>query len=161
MASSDLGPSELREAFGHVPSAVVAIAALVDGARIGMVASTFVPVSLDPPLVSVCIQSGSATWQTLERAQFLGVSVLSESHSAAVRTLSSKTGDRFAGIETDTTDDGAVFVAGAGLRLTVCVDQLLSAGDHIIATLSIRDIVIRADESPIVFHRSGFRTLSA
>src|SRR5690606_9188880 len=52
MTGPDLSPAALREAFGHVPSGVVAIAAEVDGTRLGMAVSTFVPVSLDPPLIS-------------------------------------------------------------------------------------------------------------
>lgn len=39
----------LRAAYGHFPSGVVAVAASVDGQPVGFPASTFVPVSLDPP----------------------------------------------------------------------------------------------------------------
>ncbi|MGB7111837.1 MAG: flavin reductase, partial [Mycobacterium sp.] len=53
----NLTPSSLREAFGHFPSGVIAIAAEIDGVREGLAASTFVPVSLDPPLVSFCVQN--------------------------------------------------------------------------------------------------------
>lgn len=51
-AEIDLSPSTLREAFGHFPTGVIAIAAEIDGTRVGLAASTFVPVSLAPPLVS-------------------------------------------------------------------------------------------------------------
>ena len=57
MSPTDLSPASLREAFGHFPSGVIAIAAEVDGIRVGLAASTFVPVSLDPPLVSFCVQN--------------------------------------------------------------------------------------------------------
>lgn len=56
-----LTASSLREAFGHFPSKVVAIAAEVKGTREGLAASTFVPVSLDPPPVSFCVQNTSTT----------------------------------------------------------------------------------------------------
>ena len=59
---SELTPASLREAFGHFPSGVIAIAAEVDGVRAGLAASTFVPVSLNPPLVSFCVQTPSETW---------------------------------------------------------------------------------------------------
>ena len=57
MSPTDLSPTTLREAFGHFPSGVIAIAAEVGGTRVGLAASTFVPVSLDPPLVSFCVQN--------------------------------------------------------------------------------------------------------
>ena len=79
MSANDLSPTSLREAFGHFPSGVIAIAAEVDGVRVGLAASTFVPVSLDPPLVSFCVQNTSETWPKLRSLSHLGISVLGES----------------------------------------------------------------------------------
>lgn len=103
-STNNLTPSSLREAFGHFPTGVVAIAAEVDGVRQGLAASTFVPVSLEPPLVSFCVQNTSTTWPKLTGVPMLGISVLGEAHDAAVRTLAAKTGDRFAGLETVSND---------------------------------------------------------
>ncbi|EUA03849.1 flavin reductase like domain protein [Mycobacterium kansasii 824] len=125
---SNLTPSSLREAFGHFPSGVVAIAAEIDGIREGLAASTFVPVSLDPPLVSFCVQNMSTTWPRLKVAPMLGISVLGETHDEAARTLAAKTGDRFAGLETVSSDSGAVFVKGTSLWLESAIEQLIPAG---------------------------------
>src|SRR5918997_4998820 len=72
-------PQELRRAYGCFPSGVTAICTLVDGAPDGMAASSFTSVSLDPPLVSVCVQNTSTTWPRLRHLPRLGVSVLAES----------------------------------------------------------------------------------
>ncbi len=136
----DLSPSSLREAFGHFPSGVIAIAAEVDGTRVGLAASTFVPVSLDPPLVSFCVQNTSTTWPRLAGAPSLGISVLGESHDAAARTLAAKTGDRFAGLDTASTERGAVFVEGTSVWLESSVEQLVPAGDHTIVVLRVSSI---------------------
>ncbi len=85
MSATDLSPTSLREAFGHFPSGVIAIAAEVDGIRIGLAASTFVPVSLDPPLVSFAVQNTSETWPKLKDLPRLGISVLGEAHDEAAR----------------------------------------------------------------------------
>ncbi len=159
MNSAHLEPSALREAFGHFPSGVVAIAAEVDGARLGIAASTFVPVSLDPPLVSFCVQNTSETWPRLAKVPVVGISVLGEGHDEAVRTLAAKTGDRFAGLQTTSTDAGAVFVHGTCMWLESAIEQEVPAGDHTIVILRIRDITVHGDVTPIVFHRSRFRRL--
>lgn len=159
MGAANLEPAALREAFGHFPSGVIAIAAEVDGVRVGMAASTFVPVSLDPPLVSFCVQNTSQTWPTLAGRPAIGISVLGEAHHEAVRTLSAKTGDRFAGLDTVCTAAGAVFVHGSGVWLETEIEQSVPAGDHSIVILRIRDLTVHDDVAPIVFHRSRLRRL--
>ncbi len=159
MVSTDLSPTSLREAFGHFPSGVIAIAAEVDGERVGLAASTFVPVSLDPPLVSFCVQNTSTTWPKLKELPALGISVLGESHDAAARTLAAKTGDRFAGLETESRTSGAVFVHGTSVWLESAIEQLIPAGDHTIVVLKVSAITVHEEVAPIVFHRSTFRRL--
>ena len=75
-ADGTVDKASLREAFGHFPSGVVAVCADVDGERIGMAASTFVPVSLEPPLVAFCVQNTSTTWPKLADLEHVGISVL-------------------------------------------------------------------------------------
>nr|WP_040796273.1 flavin reductase family protein [Nocardia higoensis] len=164
MSSVDLDGATLRRAFAHVPSGVVAICADRGGERLGMAASTFVPVSLDPPLVAFCVQNSSATWPKLAAGGRLGISVLSAAHGGAARVLAARDGDRFAGIETETRDGGAVFVSGCAVRMDVSVEQQVPAGDHAIVVLRVHEL--HCDESepgvePIVFHRSAFRKLAS
>jgi flavin reductase (DIM6/NTAB) family NADH-FMN oxidoreductase RutF len=159
MSSTELSPSSLREAFGHFPTGVIAIAAEVDGVRVGLAASTFVPVSLDPPLVSFCVQNTSTTWPKLVDLPSLGISVLGEAHDAAARTLAAKTGDRFAGLQTVSRDSGAVFIEGTSVWLESAIEQQILAGDHTIVVLRVSDITVHDDVAPIVFHRSTFRRL--
>ena len=78
-----LDPVRLREAFGIFSSGVVAVAAQVDGVLVGLAASSFTSVSLDPPLVSFSIASSSRTWPTLRRSDHLGVTILADHHGAA------------------------------------------------------------------------------
>jgi flavin reductase (DIM6/NTAB) family NADH-FMN oxidoreductase RutF len=160
-SSDNLTPSSLRDAFGHFPSGVIAIAAEVRGVREGLAASTFVPVSLDPPLVSFCVQNTSTTWPKLKDVPALGISVLGEAHDEAVRTLAAKTGDRFAGLETVSNHSGAVFIKGTSVWLESSIEQLIPAGDHTIVVLRVSDIQVDPEVAPIVFHRSIFRRLGA
>lgn len=158
-SNNNLTTTSLREAFSHFPSGVIAIAAEIDGVREGLAASTFVPVSLDPPLVSFCVQNTSTTWPKLKDRPMLGISVLGESHDAAARSLAAKTGDRFAGLETESRDSGAVFIRGTALWLESAIEQTIPAGDHTIVVLRVSQVTVDAEIAPIVFHRSVFRRL--
>lgn len=154
-----LSPAALREAFGHFPSGVIAIAAEVEGTRVGLAASTFVPVSLEPPLVSFCVQNTSTTWPRLKDLPVLGISVLGETHDSAARTLAAKTGDRFAGLDTASSSAGAVFIRGTSVWLESVIEQLVPAGDHTVVILRVQDMVVHDEVAPMVFHRSAFRRL--
>lgn len=160
MDTSKLTESSLRDAFSHFPSGVIAVAAEVQGVTTGLAASTFVPVSLDPPLVSFCIQNSSTTWPRLKGCERLGISVLGESHDDAARALAARTGDRFAGLQTVSTNEGAVFILGTSVWVETTIEQLVPAGDHTIVILRVNDITVHADVAPIVFHRSKFHRLN-
>ena len=153
--------SALRRAFGCFPSGVTAVCALVDGVPVGMAASSFTSVSMDPPLVSVCVQDSSTTWPKLRERPRLGLSVLAEGHDAACTSLSSKHGDRFAGVDWEATTDDAVYVRGSTVWLDCSVEREVPAGDHAIVLLRIHGLRARPDTAPLVFHGSRFRTLAA
>jgi flavin reductase (DIM6/NTAB) family NADH-FMN oxidoreductase RutF len=150
----------LRNAFGCFPSGVTAICAMIDGEPVGMSASSFVSVSLDPPLVLVCIQNNSATWRKLKSAPRIGVSVLGEEHDRACSQLAAKSGDRFERLEWFSTECGAVLLEGAAVSLDCSVVEEIAAGDHKLALLRIEALDFQPAVNPLVFHGSRFRKLA-
>lgn len=158
-AGEALDAAVLRQAFGCFPSGVTAVCAMVDGTPVGMAASSFTSVSMDPPLVSVCVASASSTWARLRQLPRIGVSVLGVDHGTACRQLAAREGDRFAGLSWEPTADGAVFLHGASALLDCALEDELPAGDHTIALLRIMALEVDLDVAPLVFHRSVFRQL--
>jgi flavin reductase (DIM6/NTAB) family NADH-FMN oxidoreductase RutF len=155
-----LAPANLRQAYGCFPSGVVALCGLrADGSPQGMAVSAFGPVSLDPPLVQVCIQTTSATGPALKSVKRLGVSVLAEDQGHVARSLATKTGDRFADVPWESHASGAVFVRGSTLWLETSVETEATAGDHSICLLRVWAIDSRPEVTPLVFHGSRFRLL--
>ncbi|CAM3939948.1 flavin reductase family protein [Mycobacterium senriense] len=151
----------LRAAYGHFPSGVVAVAATVDDQPVGFAASTFVPVSLDPPLVAFFVQNTSTTWPKLVARPRLGLSLLAEDHEDAARLLSAKSGDRFVKLTTVTAETGAVFLEGTSAWLETAIHELVGVGDHTMVVLSVLGVTLYSEVQPIIFHRSGFHRLSA
>jgi flavin reductase (DIM6/NTAB) family NADH-FMN oxidoreductase RutF len=154
-----LDPRELRRAFGMFPSGVTGVCALVDGDPVGLTASSFTSVSLDPPLVSVCVALTSSTWRLLRSADRIGVSVLGAGDGQLARQLASRVPDRFAGVDYTVVDD-AVLLPGAALGAVCSVEQEVTAGDHIIAVLRVHSVDPHPDVVPLVFHGSEFPGLN-
>jgi flavin reductase (DIM6/NTAB) family NADH-FMN oxidoreductase RutF len=126
-----------------------------------MVVSTFVPVSLDPPLIAVCLQSTSSTWPVLRGCERIGVSVLAAGHDEAALSLSKRTGDRFGGVQHSTTDAGAVRIAGCSAWFDCTLDREVEAGDHVMALMRV--VSHESDggaTAPLVVHRSRFGSIN-
>lgn len=160
---NDLTPDTLRNVFAQHPSGIAALCAIVDGEPQGIVASTFtVGVSMDPPLVMFAVQNNSKTWPIVRTNARIGVSVLSEKNEGVCRQIASKSGDRFAGLRLDSTDEGALLLHDASLWLDCSVEQEISAGDHHVVLLRVHGHRTHAEgNSPLVFHGSSFRRLEA
>ena len=151
---------ELRDAYGRFPSGVTAVCGVSDAAPVGMAASAFVPVSLDPPLVSVCVQKGSATWSKLRVLPRLGISFLGEAHDATARQLSARAANRFEGIDWQQTGDGAIFILGATVWLDCSIEQEIPAGDHELILFRLHRLTTHPRVGPLIFHGSKFHLLS-
>jgi flavin reductase (DIM6/NTAB) family NADH-FMN oxidoreductase RutF len=152
--------TRLRQVFACFPSGVTAVCAMVDGEPVGMAASSFTSVSIDPPLVSVCVQNSSKTWPRLREAERIGLSVLSSGQDAACRSLSAKDGERFAGVRWSVSEEGAIFVDDAAAMLDCTLHSELAAGDHAIALLRIHQVHADPGTAPLIFHGSRFRRLA-
>jgi flavin reductase (DIM6/NTAB) family NADH-FMN oxidoreductase RutF len=151
---------ELRRVYGTFPTGVTAIAALDDDGRpVGLAASSFTPVSLNPPLVSVCLAHSSTTWPTLRTRPRLGVSVLGVHQEHAGRQLSARAEDRFLGLDWRPGQDGAVVIAGASAWFECSIQDEIRAGDHDIVLLRVHGVHADHDVAPLVFHASQYRRL--
>ena len=160
--NQDLDPARLRSAFGIFPTGVVAVAAEVDGRPVGLAASSFTSVSLDPPLVSVNLAVDSKTWPDLRRAAHLGVTILADHHAGVCRQLAGPVDQRFDGLAYAVSEHGALTLDDGLGRFDCTVFQEVQAGDHVLVLLElhhVEQVDHAAAGAPLVFHRSGFGKL--
>ncbi|GGK52696.1 flavin reductase family protein [Nocardia camponoti] len=151
----------LRRAFANFPSGVVAVAARVDGEPHGLAVATFVPVSLDPPLVSFCVQNSSTTWPRIKDVGHLGLSLLGTDQAPAAKALGGRNGDRFRETALHDGTGEALFIDGATAWIEGVPESQVAAGDHTVVILRVNRIAARDNADPLVFHASRFRTLRA
>ena len=160
--NQDLDPARLRQAFGIFPSGVVAVAAEVGGKPLGLAASSFASVSLDPPLVSINLAVSSKTWPDLRRADHLGVTILADHHDVVCRQLAGPVDERFDGIDYTVAPGGAVTLDEGLAQFDCTIYQEVDAGDHVLVLLelhSVRHVDHAQAGTPLVFHRSAFGKL--
>ncbi|MFZ2512820.1 MAG: flavin reductase family protein [Gordonia sp. (in: high G+C Gram-positive bacteria)] len=154
-------PAALKRAYSCFPSGVVAVCRQQStGEHVGMSASAFTTVSLDPPLVSICVRRESTTWPQLRDAE-LGISVFATDQGAAARQLAGPPADRFTGWRPLVEPSGALFIPGAAAHLVCTVASEIPGGDHTVVLLQIHALRSDPGVDPLVFHASTFRALEA
>jgi len=151
----------LRRAYSCFPSGVVGVCAEIDGAPVGMAASSFATVSLDPALVSLCVQLTSTTWPRLRSAPTLGLSVFAADQEQLCTRLAGPAEHRFDEFDPLVAETGSIFVPGAAAVLDCTVHDEVPAGDHVLVLLRIETLDADPSVEPLVFHASTFRALEA
>jgi flavin reductase (DIM6/NTAB) family NADH-FMN oxidoreductase RutF len=152
-------PTDMRRVLSAFPTGVTAVAALVDGRPAGLAANSFTSVSLEPPMVLICIAHTSTTWPVLHTAPRLGISVLGAHQEQHGRALSARDIDRFEALDWQVSDGGAVLIEGASAWLNCSIERQISAGDHDVVLLRVHALDADASIPPLVFHASRYRAL--
>ncbi|MFF4156130.1 flavin reductase family protein [Streptomyces sp. NPDC001678] len=161
---------EFRAALTRLAAGVVLVTAHdpEDGPRgedVGMTATAFVSVSLEPPLVMVSVRNGSRMDDLLERQPAWAVSVLAEGqrHIAGRFAMKGRVSDRllFADVPHERgAVSGAPLIEGTLATLECRTEQRVVAGDHTLVIGRVLRAVTPAVESgPLAYFRGRYRHL--
>lgn len=158
--------AEFRRVMGHYPTGVTVVTAACGDGPAGLVIGSFTSVSLDPPLVSFCLDRGSASGARMRSADNFCVNVLAEDQVGLCAVFSGRSGDRFSGLPTRAESTGAPVIEGCLAWIDCRLRAIHPAGDHYImigevAALSAADAGGPdaggpADRSPLVFLRGAY-----
>lgn len=156
--SSD--PSEIfRETCAQFASGVAVVTVRTpDGTPHGLTVSSFTPVSLEPPLILVCIDHECTILAHFRSAAHFAVNILSAAQREYSVIFSEKPEGRFEGIAWYPGESGAPLLPEVLALLECSVAQVLDAGDHaILIGEVIRSEPGRGD--PLVYFNRAYRTL--
>jgi flavin reductase (DIM6/NTAB) family NADH-FMN oxidoreductase RutF len=127
----------------------------------GMTASSFSSVSLDPPLVSVCLGNHLATRRLVASAGAFAVSFLGKDQAAiGQRFAGPGAGDRFAGSRWETAETGCPVLADATGWLDCRIAQAHPAGDHTIFVGLVVAAATPRVTAPLLFHSRSWGQLA-
>ena len=129
------------------------------GAPAGLTVSSFTSVSLDPPLVLVCVDLESDAHEAMARAAGFTVSVLAESQEDVSRRFAWRGPDKFAGFVLEHAPSGALLVPGAVAHIECRTAAAYPGGDHTIFVGEVASLRA-ASGRPLVYHRGGYRRLA-
>jgi 3-hydroxy-9,10-secoandrosta-1,3,5(10)-triene-9,17-dione monooxygenase reductase component len=142
-----------------VPTPVTVVTAPGDAVAAGATANAVASLSLDPPLMLVCLDRRSRTLAAVRRAGRFAVNVLGAESEGHARAFANPVPheEKWQGVPA--TDHTGTPVLDEAIVWVVCeLRDLLDGGDHVIVTGLVEEIGSR-DGTPLLFHGGGYRAL--
>jgi flavin reductase (DIM6/NTAB) family NADH-FMN oxidoreductase RutF len=151
--------AEFRRACGRFATGVT-IASVLDaqGTPHGLSVSSFTSVSLDPPLVLICLGHRVSVIDAFRASTHFGINVLAEDQRDLSERFARKGHDRFDGLKWRRGKTGVPLLPGVLAAIECAVRQRFTAGDHdIFVGEMVRARV--AEGAPLVHFASHYRRL--
>lgn len=152
---------EFRRACGRFATGV-SVASVVDctGTPHGLTVSSFTSVSLEPPLILICLGHAVTNIEDFRRARHFGINVLREDQRLISERFAQKGYDRFDGIGWLAGETGVPLITTALATMECATHQRFAAGDHDIFIGEVVHTWIR-DGSPLIYYASRYRKLAS
>ena len=131
--------------------------------RSGLVVTSAISLSADPPLLLACVNRSSSSWPLLERFGRFGWSSLGAAHLPVARNFSGMDGvkgaDRYSGAEWDTAQTGALLLRGAPAAFDCEVDEMIDRATHSIVIGRVRAVRRTLGAGALIYWNGAFRPL--
>lgn len=150
-----------RKVMGHFASGVTVVTTKVDGTLQGMTATAIASLSLNPPLILVCVDKRAGMWQHLTNAKFYAMNFLAEPQEAVSNKFAQKGPKDFSDVPHKFAETGApVFTESLGY-LDCKIVEVAAGGDH---DIFIGEIVagelLNPDAKPLLHYNSKYRKVA-
>lgn len=154
-----LDPDTFRAVLGRFATGVTVVTAVdAAGRDHGMTVSAFASLSLDPPLVLVCVDHEASMHPLLNEATHFAVNILASDQEALSRRFSHKDPNRFDGVGYTRGRSGAAILDDVLAWLECRVAARHPGGDHTLVIGQVETAEARA-EKPLLYYRGGYAQL--
>jgi len=151
---------EFRRVLGHFAAGVTIVTTIGDdGKPYGLTATAFTSVSLEPPLVLVCVDKRSESHPHFHTSRVFAVNFLGVDHEHLSRRFAVTGGDKFTDLPTDTGVTGAPLLREALGYLDCTTTEVFEGGDHTIFVGRVEAANAREGE-PLLYFRGAYRQIT-
>jgi flavin reductase (DIM6/NTAB) family NADH-FMN oxidoreductase RutF len=151
---------ELRRVLGTFATGVTVVTTPVGEHLNGMTANAFTSVSLDPPLVLVCVGEAGRAWRDVAASGRFAVNILSADQEALSVYFASpgrrRGAQAFRDVDHWIGAGGCPILKGTVAYLDCRLAGMHPAGDHVMLIGEVVDLAARPDASPLLFHRGQY-----
>jgi flavin reductase (DIM6/NTAB) family NADH-FMN oxidoreductase RutF len=131
MSEVAINPRELRRALGSFPTGVTIVSTVDEsGTPWGFTANSFTSVSLDPPLVLICVAKTAGSCPVFAGSGRFAVNILADEQREISMLFATPGQDRFSSISWSTRATGSPIIDGVVAWLDCVTHSQLEVGDH-------------------------------
>lgn len=150
----------LRDAMGCFATGITIVTAIgPDGAPVGLTANSFTSVSLDPPLLLVCIANGAGSAPVLQTAEHFGVNVLQIGQQQTSNRFAGKGEDRFGATPWGPGESQVPLLDGSLVSFECRRHAVHEGGDHFILVGEVLRAQFEPRRDPLLYFRGKYRRL--
>lgn len=150
----------LRDALGCFATGITIVTTMApDGTPVGLTANSFTSVSLDPPLLLVCIANSAGSAPVLREAAHFGVNVLQIGQQPASNRFAGRGEDRFAATPWTPGETGVPLLDGALGSFECRRHAVHDGGDHFILVGEVVRAQFEPRRDPLLYFRGKYRRL--
>src|SRR5919112_2766224 len=150
-----LDQAVFRDVIGRFASGVTVITTRVDDRDFGTTASAMSSLSMDPPMLLVCLNETSETQRAIAECGRFAVNILGEQQSDLAYAFARKSPDKFRNAEIERGRDGVPLLAGALAHLQCRVSDTATGGTHTVFMGAVEDALANPGE-PLAYFRGHF-----
>lgn len=151
--------ADFRSALSRFASGVTVVTTKDgEGKQFGITVSAFCSVSLDPPLVLICIEKITGSHHAFEESGRFTVNILASNETGISEHFASLIEDKFAGIEHAVDEHGIPILPGSLATLQCRLFKSLDGGDHSIFLGEVEHVIVR-DAEPLLYFRGSYSTV--
>jgi flavin reductase (DIM6/NTAB) family NADH-FMN oxidoreductase RutF len=156
VATHEVDPTLMRRAMGQFATGVTVVTAVTtDGTPVGCTVNAFSSLSLDPPLVLVCIGTDRRMHEVLSSAPGYVVNVLAEHQQRQALQFARSGEDRFGDVDVTPGRHGIPLLTGAIAHVQCDRYDLVPGGDHTIVVGAVRELQVH-DGQPLLYAQGAF-----
>ncbi|MDP4156634.1 MAG: flavin reductase family protein [Bacillota bacterium] len=143
---------EFRNTLGHFATGVTVITSRLGEELIGLTANSFSSLSLEPPLILVCIDKKSSSLHAFTKDQPFVVNILQHAQEKVCWDFAKKA-DKFTNAEYSLSKDNVPVLEGNLATIECTVAELFEGGDHYIVTGLVSRFEYDLQKAPLLFFR--------
>jgi flavin reductase ActVB len=152
--------TSFRAAMSRFPTGVVIVTTRGDGGTpYGFTASSFCSVSLEPPMVLVCLATSANCHPAFAATRDFAVSILRDGQQDLARRFATRSEDKFLVDGFAAGPNGSSVVEEALAVVECSVHARHEAGDHVIILGLVERVRLSEPGMPVVYFDRGFGTL--